>query len=137
MTMKSTSLKTFKIVLSMQAGHLLELYYLVSCKSYSDKKNTWESALAVQHLWKLITTFHKHYPDKPTATFLPINTAPPMPKPSIKPIKSTNKATEITNQKQGWSSKNKASKRVKKSYAWVFLCWFLKDLMNFGPRSWR
>lgn len=135
--MKNTSLKAFEIVLSMQAGHLPGLYYLLSYKSYPDEKNTWELALVVQHFWKLVTTFYKHYPDKPIAMFFPVNIALSMAKPSMKPIKFTNKATKITKQKQDWPSKNKASKRAKKSCTWVFLYWFLKDLINSGHESWR
>ena len=52
-------------------GHLLGLYYLVSWKGYPEEENTWEPASAVQHLRKLISSFHKDHPDKPTATLRP------------------------------------------------------------------
>ena len=32
------------------AGQLPKLYYLVSWKSYPEEENTWEPALAIQHL---------------------------------------------------------------------------------------
>ena len=51
-----------------ESGHLLGLYYLVSWKEYPEKENTWEPVLAVQHLRKLISSFQKDHPDKPTAT---------------------------------------------------------------------
>ena len=57
-------------------GHLPGLYYLVSWKGYPEEENTWEPASAVQHLRKLISTFHKDNPDKPTATSPPTDTAP-------------------------------------------------------------
>ena len=64
------------------AGHLPGLYYLISWKGYPEE-NTWEPVSAVQHLRKLISTFHKDNPDKPTATSLPVDTAPPMARPTI------------------------------------------------------
>ena len=30
-----------------ESGHLLSLYYLVSCKGYPEEENTWEPVLAV------------------------------------------------------------------------------------------
>ena len=68
-----------------EVGHLPGLYYLVSWKSYLKDKSTWEPALAVQHLWKLVNTFYKHHPDKPTATSPPINLALPMAKRTAPP----------------------------------------------------
>ena len=60
----------------LETGHLPGLYYLVFWKDYPKDKSTWEPALAVQHLRKLVSTFHKNYPNKPTATSLPIDLAP-------------------------------------------------------------
>ena len=63
-----------------EAGHLPGLYYLVSWKSYPEDENTWEPASAVQHLRKLVSTFHKDYPNKSIATSLLIDLALPMAK---------------------------------------------------------
>ena len=68
-----------------EAGHLLGLYYLVSWKGYPEDESTWEPASAVQHLRKLVSTFHKDHPDKPTATSPPIDLAPPMAKRTAPP----------------------------------------------------
>ncbi len=59
------------------------LYYLVSWKGYPEEENTWEPSSAVIHLWKLINTFHKEHPEKPTATSPPLDSAPPMARPTI------------------------------------------------------
>ena len=73
-----------------ESGHLSGLYYLVSWKGYPEEENTWEPYSAVQHLRKLISSFHKDRPDKPTAISEAIDTAPPMARPTIKPAaKST------------------------------------------------
>ena len=56
-------------------GYLPGLYYLVLWKKYPKKENTWEPALVVQHLGKLISLFHNDHLNKPTATFTAINTA--------------------------------------------------------------
>ncbi len=59
------------------------LYHLVLWKSYPEEENTWEPSLAVIHLRKLISTFYKEYSEKPTATFLPLDSAPPMTRPKV------------------------------------------------------
>ena len=77
-------------VIESESGHLPELYYLVAWKDYLEEKNTWEPVSAVQHLRKQISSFHKDHSEKPTATSPPVNSAPPMAKPIIKPTaKST------------------------------------------------
>ncbi len=93
-------------------GHLPGLYYLVSWKGYPEKENTWEPASTVLHLRKLINTFYHDHPEKPTATFPPIDSAPLMARPTVKPRA---KASSIK-QKQGRPAKaNGTSKRAKKS----------------------
>ncbi len=59
------------------------LYYLVSWKGYLEEENTWKLSSAVIHLRTLISIFHKEYPEKPTATSLPLDSAPPMARPTI------------------------------------------------------
>ncbi len=56
-------------------GHLPGLYYLVSCKSYPEEKNTGEPASVIQHLRRLISNFHKELLEKPTATSPPTDSA--------------------------------------------------------------
>ena len=51
------------------------LYYLVLWKSYPEKENTWEPALAIQHLQSLVTAYHKDNPEKPMAISVPVDTA--------------------------------------------------------------
>ena len=83
------------------AGHLPGLYYLVSWKSYLKKENTWKPILAVQHLRKLISSFHKDHSNKPTAISKAINTAPPMARPIIKPAAKPTIRLMALKQKQG------------------------------------
>ncbi len=59
------------------------LYYLVSWKGYPEEENTWEPSLAVIQLRKLISTFHKEHPEKPTATTLLLDSASPMARPTV------------------------------------------------------
>ena len=94
---------------SESGHHLPGLYYLVSWKGYPEEENTWEPASAVQDLRKLISSFHKDHPDKPTATSPAIDTAPPMARPTVRPT-----ATEPTKRKRGRPA-NSANKRAKKS----------------------
>ena len=61
------------------------LYFLVLWKSYLKEENTWRPALAVLHLCKLINTFYHDYLEKPTTISPPINSIPPMARPTIKP----------------------------------------------------
>ena len=90
----------------LELGHLPGLYYLVSWNGYLEEKNTWKPASAIQHLRKLISLFHKDYPDKPTATSPIINIAALMARLTIKP-------TGPLKRKQGWPAKGHIIKRVK------------------------
>ena len=63
--------------------HLLGLYYLVAWKGYPKEKNTWEPSSTVMHLWKMVSTFYKDHPEKPTATLASLDFAPPMAKPTV------------------------------------------------------
>ena len=87
-----------------ELGHLLGFYYLVFWKGYPEEENIWKPASAVQHLRKLINSFHKDHHNKPTATFPAIDTASLMARPIVKlPAK----------QKRGQPAKRRAKKRVK------------------------
>ena len=88
-------------------GYLSGLYYLISWKGYPKKENTWDLALAVQHLQKLIRIFHKDNPNKPIATSLLANTAPPMARPLVALF------AKIANQKRGWQVINTRNKKAK------------------------
>ena len=57
----------------LELGHLTGVYYLVAWKGYPKEENTWKPSSAVQYLKKLISSFHRDHPEKPTATSLPIN----------------------------------------------------------------
>ena len=92
-----------------ESGHLLGLYYLIAWKRYPEEINTWEPASAFQHLRKLINLSHKDYPDKLVVTSPAINTVPPIARPTVKP-------TELTKQKQRWSTIS-TNKRAKKNRA--------------------
>ena len=105
------------------AGQLPGLYYLVLWKSYPEKENTWEPALAIQYLWRLVTAYHKDNPEKPIAISDPVDTALPMARPSSpsKPIaKKQSQPAESTaalTKKRGrpvWSTTT-TTKQAKKS----------------------
>ncbi len=67
------------------SSYLPSLYYLVSWKGYPKEENTWKLASAVLHLYKLISTFHRNYSERLTATFVLINSAPPIASTTAKP----------------------------------------------------
>ena len=66
--------------------HLPGLYYLVSWKDYPEEKSTWEPSFAVMHLRKMISTFYKDHPEKPSATSPTLDSALPKAKPLVKPL---------------------------------------------------
>ena len=92
-----------------ESGHLPGFYYLVAWRGYPEEENTWKPFSAVQHLGKLIKLFYKDHPKKPPATSSPINSAPPMARPTIKPT-----AKSTTKWKQGRPA-NSANKQAKKN----------------------
>lgn len=65
-------------------GQIPELYYLISLKSYSKAKNTWQPTSIIMYLWKIINTFHKNYPKNPIIISPPIDSSSPMAKPLVK-----------------------------------------------------
>ena len=83
---KVESIKDSAVYAKESAGQLLELYYLVLWKGYPEKENTWEPALAIHHLQRLVTAYHKVNPEKPTAISVPVDTAPPIARPITPPI---------------------------------------------------
>ncbi len=113
------------------SGHLPSLYYLVSWKVYLKEKNTWEPALAVLYLCKLISTFHHNHLKKPIATSPPINSALPKARPTVKPKAKASS----TKWKQSRSAKaNGTSKSAKKSWTSHFYLVF-GHLSIAGKRS--
>ena len=99
------------------ARQLPGLYYLVLWKSYPEEENTWEPALAVQHLWRLVTAYHKDNPKKPLATSALVNTALPMARPSAPPRPTAKPTTDIPI-KQNWgqpAGSTITTKQAKKS----------------------
>ena len=76
----------------LEMGYLPGLYYLVSWKGYLEDKSTFEPASTVQHLRKSVSIFYKDHSNKPTATSLPIDLAPPIVKYTAPPnVKSKRK----------------------------------------------
>ncbi len=65
------------------SNQMPSLYYLVLWKGYPEEENTWEPSLAVIHLRKLISIFHKEYSEKPTVISPSLDSAPPMAKPTV------------------------------------------------------
>lgn len=55
------------------------LYYLVHWKGYPTADDTWEPAAGVKHLRRLLRSYHKDNPLKPTANSLAIDSGPPPP----------------------------------------------------------
>ena len=59
------------------------LYYLILWKGYPKEENIWEPLLVAIHLRKLINIFYKEYLEKLTAISLPLDSAPPMARPTV------------------------------------------------------
>ena len=51
--------------------YLLGLYYLIFWKGYTEEERTWELFFTVIQFRKMISIFHKDYPEKQTAIFFP------------------------------------------------------------------
>ena len=89
-----------------EVSHLPGLYYLIPWKSYPKKENTKEPALVVQHLWKLLSAFHKDNSNKPTATSLLVDTTPLMAWPCSKPPKAAKqKHSRLATSSRNWKTK--------------------------------
>ncbi len=102
------------------SGHYLPgLYYLVSWKGYPIEEITVEPTSMMLHLCKLISTFHRDYPEKPTAISPPIDSASPMARSTVRPQAS------ITKRKRSRPAKaNGNSKRAKNKWTSSFLSRF-------------
>ena len=72
-------------------GYLSGLYNLVFWKSYLEEKNTGEPSSTIMHNRKMIFTFHKDHPEKPTGISPLFDSTLPIAKPSVKPIKTSTK----------------------------------------------
>ena len=79
--------------------------------------------MAIQYLQRLVTVYYKDNPEKPTATFVPVNTALPMAKPTA-PLIARPTAAPI--KKRCRLAKTNTTKQAKKSYTS-----FLLDLFRF------
>ena len=91
------------------------LYYLVLWKGYSKKKNTWEPASAIQHLQKLVTTYHKDNPKKLTVISAPVDTTMPMARPSAPPKPIAKPTTAPTKKPGRLAGSTTTTKQAKKS----------------------
>lgn len=119
-----------------ESGHILGLYNLVSWKDYPKEENTWKPALTVQHLWKLLSIFHKKHQKKLMATLMPINSASPITKLILKFFLKPS----VAKYKWGWlaraSSFNKCSKKD-----WVSVSYKFQVVQNlflvFPSKSWE
>ena len=92
------------------SSHLPSPYYLVSWKGYPEEKNTWEPASAIQHLRRLVSIFHKKHPEKPIATSPPVDSAPPMAKPTVKALLKPSAAKQKRSRHAKTSVANKRAK---------------------------
>ena len=96
------------------AGQLPRLYFLVSWKSYPKEENTWEPALVIQYLWKLVTIYYQDNPEKPIVTSAPVNMALPMARSTALPMSRSTTNIQIK-RKQGQLVGSTTIKQVKKS----------------------
>ena len=82
------------------------LYYLILWKNNPEKESPWESSLAIIHLQKLINTLYKEHPKKPIATSLPLDSVPPMAKPTV--LKKPKQKRDRPNKKINKRGRNKS-----------------------------
>ena len=95
-------------------GYFLGLYYLVAWKGYPKKENTWVPSLTVMHLRKMVSTFHKDHPEKPTVIWAPLDSALPMTKPAIQLPPKQKRDRPIGRDKKRcakWGAKKEATRR--------------------------
>ena len=94
-------------------GHLLGLYYLVLWKGYLKEENTLKPFLTVMYLRKMVSTFYKDYLEMPTAISAPLDSAPPMAKPTIQlPTKQNRgRPTGHAKKRAKWGDKKEATRK--------------------------
>lgn len=77
----------------------------------SREKNTWEPALAIQHIWRLLITFYKENPGKSTGTLIPYDSILLMTKPIINSFLEPSAVKQKRGRSAKASSTNKQSKK--------------------------
>ena len=94
-------------------SHLPELYYLVTWKSYPKEENTYKSSSAVMHLRKMVSTFHRDYLEKPTATSALLDSVPPIAKSTTQLYTKRKRGQPIERIKKHakWGDKEKATRK--------------------------
>ncbi len=101
--------------------HLLGLYCLVLWKGDLEKENTWEPALAILYLCKLISILYRDYPEKPTATPLLIDSASPTTRSIVSPIKAPSTKQKRDQPTQANGTSKCAKKSTTSNFFWTFL----------------
>lgn len=80
MEYKVKTMKNSAIYITKAIGHLPKIYYLIFWKGYSKDESTWELALAVMHLWKIVNTTYNNNLGKPITISQLIDCASPIAK---------------------------------------------------------
>ena len=94
-------------------GHLPRLYYLVVWKGYPEEANTWKPSSTVMHLRKMVSTFYNNHPEKPIVTSAPLDSAPPMPKPTTQLLAKQKREQPLGHAKKRakWGDKKEATRK--------------------------
>ena len=106
---KMEEIQNSNVYANKAKGYLPGPYYLIAFKRYSEEENTWEPSFASQYLKKPINSYYKKYPEKSAGIFSPMNSNPPMARPTIKPIRL------ITRRKRG----QLANATIKQARNWI------------------
>lgn len=108
--------------------YLPDFYYLVLWNDYFEEKNIWKLASVKQYLRKMISTFHKNYPDKLSITSSPINIPALMFKPIIKLVALKQKYSQPT-------KLNNKRKKIRTSARFLLSCFFLNLCSSLALKS--